>query len=84
MTERRTIAVDMLYESTGTAKLAELDTYCRAALCLAGHGNEITLTGPGPIWLYLKLAHALHGKVRRLCYDSPVTGEVIIYDHSPD
>ncbi|RLA95047.1 MAG: hypothetical protein DRG83_19050 [Deltaproteobacteria bacterium] len=41
------------------------------------------LTGQVPIWLYLAVAHALHGKAKKLVYDSPVTGEVVIFDHSP-
>jgi hypothetical protein len=50
---------------------------------LAGEGHEITLTGAAPVWLYLKIAHALHGKARKLIYSSPVTGEVVIFDHDP-
>jgi hypothetical protein len=26
----------------------------------------VVLTGVAPVWLYLKVAHALHGKARRL------------------
>ena len=66
-----------------TARLSELDSYIQKAQTLAGEGNEVVLTGQAPIWLYLKVAHALHGKVRKLSYSSPVTGEVIIFDHSP-
>lgn len=44
----------------------------------------IQVTGRAPVWLYLKVAHALHGKARKLVYDSPVTGEIVIFDHSPD
>lgn len=73
-----------LYIPTKTAKLAQLDDYVARALDLAGEGNDVVLTGAGPIWLYLKVAHALHGKVRRLVYHSPVTGDVTIFDHSPD
>jgi len=29
------------------------------------------------------VAHALHGKARKLVYASPVTGEIVIFDHSP-
>jgi hypothetical protein len=50
---------------------------------LAGNGNAIILTGPGPVWLYLRLAHALHGKAISLHYDSPVTGPVEIFNHTP-
>lgn len=65
------------------AKLAELEDYINKALELAGEGQEVVLTGPAPVWLYLKIAHALHGKARKLFYQSPVTGEVLIFDHSP-
>jgi CRISPR-associated protein (Cas_csx3) len=77
------IDIETLYTSTATAKLANLPEYEQKALELAGNGNEVTLTGQGPIWLYLKVAHVLHGKVRQLCYDSPVTGEMEIFNHSP-
>ena len=83
MAEQITIDIEALYTSTDTAKLANLSEYEQKALELSGNGNEVTLTGQGPIWLYLKIAHTLHGKVRKLCYDSPVTGEVVIFDHSP-
>jgi hypothetical protein len=66
-----------------TAKLEELPRYIERALELAGEGNEVVLTGQAPVWLYLKVAHALHGKVRKLIYSSPVTGEVVIFDHDP-
>lgn len=66
-----------------TALLAELPRYEADAINRAGNGNDVSLTGAGPVWLYLRLAHALHGKVRKLSYSSPVTGDVVIYDHSP-
>lgn len=78
-----TIDIKTLYDSTDTAKLADLPEYESRAKELAGSGNDVTLTGQGPIWLYLKIAHALHGKARKLMYDSPVTGEVVIFDHNP-
>lgn len=49
----------------------------------AGEGSEVILTGKAPVWLYLAVAHALHGKARKLIYRSPVTGDVVIFDHSP-
>lgn len=82
MAEQIIIDVSTLY--TDAAKLAALDEYTEKALTLAGLGNDIILTGAGPIWLYLKIAHALHGKARKLIYRSPVTGDVVIFDHSPD
>jgi len=83
MAETVTLDMALLYSETGTAKLAELPAYIAKAQELAGKGNIVTLTGPGPVWLYLSVSHALHGKVMVLKYESPVTGEVIIYDHSP-
>ncbi|HPX60865.1 MAG TPA: CRISPR-associated protein Csx3 [Deltaproteobacteria bacterium] len=83
MAQQIIIEVSELYRDSGTAKLAELQAYTARAVEQAGNGNFVTLTGQGPIWLYLHLAHALHGKVARLSYSSPVTGEITIYDHSP-
>jgi len=66
-----------------TAKLADLNTYVEKARGLAGEGNDVILTGQAPVWLYLKVAHALHGRARKLTYRSPVTGDVVIFDHDP-
>ena len=66
-----------------TAKVANLPQYIKTAYKLAGKSNEVVLTGQAPIWLYLATAHALHGKVMKLVYSSPVTGEVVIFDHNP-
>jgi hypothetical protein len=68
---------------TGTAKLSDLDLYIQKAKELAGEGNDVVLTGAGPVWLYLKIAHALHDKAKTLRYRSPVTGDVLIFDHTP-
>lgn len=83
MVQQITIDLETLYGGDETAKLANLSVYEDKAREIAGNGNAVTLTGQGPIWLYLKIAHALHGKAARLCYHSPVTGEVVIFDHSP-
>jgi hypothetical protein len=78
------INVDLSNFFKGTAKLSEVDEYIQKARGFAGEGNDIILTGQAPVWLYLKVAHALHGKARKLIYRSPVTGDVVIFDHSPD
>ncbi len=78
------IDISELYKDTETAKLSKLKEYIHKALSLAELGNDIVLTGQGPIWLYLKVAHALHGKARKLIYRSPVTGDILIFDHSVD
>jgi len=83
MAEQIIIDMETLYSGSETAKLARLEEYEENARELAGNGKEVVLTGQGPVWLYLKIAHTLHGKVSRLSYDSPVTGEVVIFEHSP-
>ena len=65
------------------AKLAGRDEYIKKAVEAAGEGNEVVLTESGPVWLYLLIAHALHGKARKLSYKSPATGEVVVFDHNP-
>lgn len=77
------VEVDQLYSHTGQAKLSELPKYESKCQELAGSGTDVVLTGAGPIWLYLRLAHMLHGKARSLYYESPVTGRVEIFDHNP-
>lgn len=68
---------------SATAKLNDLQGYVQKTIELAGEGNEVVLTGKAPVWLYLAVAHALHGKVKKLIYRSPVTGDVLIFDHNP-
>jgi len=83
MVDRITINVETLYAESGAAKLAMLPEYESKARELAGVGNEVVLTGAGPVWLYLRIAHALHGKAVKLTYTSPVTGDVVVFDHCP-
>jgi len=78
-----TLDLSQLYASTGTAKLADLPAYEARVRELVPAGADVTLTGKAPIWLHLRIAHALHGTVRRLTYDSPVTGPVEIFNHNP-
>ncbi len=77
------IIINLSLLFTDTAKLSTLPTYIEKALKEAGEGNEIILTGKAPVWLYLSVAHALHGKAKKLTYRSPVTGDVVIFDHNP-
>lgn len=78
-----TLDLSTLYTATVTAKLAELPAYEARARELAPPGGDMTLTGNAPVWLYLRVAHALHGHVTRLFYDSPVTGPVEVFNHDP-
>ncbi len=77
-----TLDLSTLYAEDGTARLARLDDYVCAALAAVSAGGDVTLTGPAPVWLYLRLAHALHGRVRKLSYASPVVGNVVVFDHT--
>lgn len=78
-----TINVQDLFGHSALAKLTAMNEYEHKCLQLAGHGTDVVLTGAGPIWLYLRLAHVLHGKARSLWYESPVTGRVKIFNHNP-
>jgi hypothetical protein len=78
-----TIDVAHLYAHESQAKLSSLPEYERSCLEQTAQGKDVVLTGAGPIWLYLRLAHALHGKARSLYYESPVTGRVEIFNHNP-
>ena len=79
--KKMTIDVKELYGET--AKLDLLPEYVRKAKEQAGEGQDVVLTGAAPVWLYLAVAHALHGVARKLVYESPVTGPVVIFDHNP-
>jgi len=78
-----TLDLATFYAATGTAKLADLPAYEARVKELVPPGADVTLTGNAPVWLYLRLAHALHGRARRLFYDSPVTGPVEVFNHDP-
>ncbi len=82
MGDLKIINLEELY--TERALLSDIPSYIQKAKALAGEGNDVVLTGAAPVWLYLKIAHALHGKAKKLMYRSPVTGDVLIFDHSPD
>ena len=75
--------IDFGFIFTEIAKLSEIQNYISRVLILAGEGNEVVLTGKAPVWLYLAVAHALHGKAKKLIYRSPVTGDVVIFNHDP-
>lgn len=79
-----TINVAELYAADETALLANLPEYERKVVELLPSDTvvDVCLTGGGPIWLYLRIAHALHGLVRVLSYSSPAAGNVIIFNHT--
>lgn len=82
-TKRIIINVEDLYSEDGTAQRERIDEYIKKLQDLYDFkGRNVCLTGRGPIWLYLKIAHYLHGYVRKLDYDSPVTDKIEIFNHS--
>lgn len=78
-----TLDLSRLYGDTQQAKLARWAEYLDAVLRAVPCGVDVILTGPAPVWLYLRIAHALHGRVRALYYESPVTGPIAIFNHDP-
>lgn len=78
-----TLDLSTLFAETKTAKLDALPAYEARVKELVPPGADVTLTGPAPVWLYLRIAHSLHGRVRILSYDSPVTGLIEIFNHDP-
>ena len=83
MKDTAAVVIDVKALYGELAHLRDLPAYEAQAIAEAGQGNEVVITGAGPVWLYLRIAHALHGKARRLTYRSPVTGDVPIFDHDP-
>jgi len=83
MNEQITIDLGQFFDET--AKLSNLSHYIDKAIQMAGAGNLVTLTGRAPIWMYLKIAHALHGKAKKLYYSAPGQGieQLEIFSHDP-
>ena len=75
--------IDLSHLYTGQAKLKDLPQYLQKIKEMNTRGEDVIITGQAPIWLYLKIAHELHGFARSLTYHSPVTGQVVIFDHNP-
>jgi len=75
------VIIDVEAAFSRPMQLAQLADYEAAARAVAGAGRDVILTGRGPIWLYLRLAHELHGTARSLRYRSPEAGDVLIFDH---
>ena len=77
------IDVHTIFSAFGaTALQQQLPDYEATALREAGEGRDVILTGRGPIWLYVRLAHALHGTARSLRYRAPEAGDVLVFDHT--
>ncbi|WP_427365706.1 CRISPR-associated protein Csx3 [Candidatus Caldatribacterium saccharofermentans] len=77
------VVVDLSVLFGERARISDLDRYIEQVKELAGEGNDVVLTGAAPVWLYLAVAHALHGRAKKLIYRSPVTGDIVIFDHTP-
>ena len=81
--EPEQIIINLRHLFGDRARLVDLPDYLEKVLALAGEGNNVILTGRAPVWLYLAVAHKLHGLATKLTYRSPVTGDVVIFDHTP-
>lgn len=64
------------------------DALCHAALSLlpqwapGSPAIAVVLTGAGPVWGHLAIAHALHGRAARLAYTAPNTPDpIVIFNH---
>lgn len=77
------IDLSRLYLKDKQAKIDKSEDYIQQVIAKVGQGKDVTLTGSAPVWLYLRVAHALHGKAKILYYESPVTGKVEIFNHNP-
>lgn len=82
-TPNRFLVLDVGTLFNENAKINDISLYLDKIEKLPLSGKNVILTGKGPIWLYLKIAHHLHGSVMSLSYDSPVTGKITVFDHSP-
>ena len=68
------------------ATQATADALACSALALApwAPGDqpfEVVLTGAGPVWGYLAIAHALHGRAVKLTYSAPNAGAIVVFNH---
>ena len=90
MPKTPTVTLDLSDLFSDQAKVDDLPQYINHAVQQAGKGNQVILTGGAPIWLYLSIAHALHGKVNSLVYQSPglvhaesnPEGKLLIFSHN--
>jgi len=78
------VIIDFSTFYTSRAKFSELSSYRQKAIDLADNDKEVILTGAAPVWLYLDIANALHGRVKSLIYRNPVTGDVVVGDYAPE
>jgi hypothetical protein len=79
-------------DSTGKASLpatqetadrlaAEAVAYCGGHWVPGMARVEVVITGAGPVWAYLVIAHALHGRCVRLTYAAP-NATIVVFDHA--
>ena len=64
------------------------DALASAAVTLVGGdwnpGDDtvaVILTGAGPVWGHLAIAHALHGRAVKLTYAAPNAPAIVIFGH---
>lgn len=76
------VSIDIKSICGEKARLSNLPEYEARAVELAGDGNDVTMIGEVPVWLYLRLVNALNGRCRSLRYESPMMlAPVMIFNH---
>jgi hypothetical protein len=84
MSEKLSSCTLKAYERRGRRSPRIEDSWLAGSRSQEVHkGPEVVLAGAGPVWLYLKIVHTLHGKAKKLIYRSPVTGDMVIFAHDP-
>ena len=78
------VIIDFSTFYSSRAKFSEISSYRQKAIDLADNDKEVVLTGVAPVWLYLDIANALHGRVKSRIYRNPVTGDAVIGDYAPE
>jgi hypothetical protein len=70
------------------AEQATADRLCQAAMSLlpewapGSPSIAVILTGAGPVWGHLAIAHALHGRAARLAYAASNTpNPIVVFNH---
>lgn len=82
--ERKVLDLKSLYSPVGEnrrAEVSQLDLYVKKALEFVGDAETVVITGSAPTWIYLRTFYVLSisGKVKTLIYNSPRTGDVVIF-----
>lgn len=76
------VEINLGYFFAEDAQVEKLWAYEEAAIAIVDGFEEVTLTGEAPPWMFLAIAQALQGHVRKLNYRSRRTGLIVIFDET--